>query len=192
MKLNLANLGLIVAVYILAIGNSHAQAEVKPDGTLGTAVSPGSGSNSYNITGGTAVGNNLFHSFQQFSIPTGGSATFNSTSGIQNIFSRVTGGDVSYINGSIKTNSGVNLFLLNPAGIIFGDKAQLKVGGSFIGTTANSIKFADGNEFTVNPMTTPLLTMNVPIGLQMGSNSGAINVYGAKLAVPAKNTFALV
>ncbi|MBD2299988.1 S-layer family protein [Nostoc sp. FACHB-190] len=189
MKLNFVHLSLVGAVYILAMGNSHAQAEVIQDGTLNTDVS---GMNNYTINGGTVIGKNLFHSFQQFSIPTGGSATFNTTSGIQNIFSRVTGGDVSYINGSIKTNSGVNLFLLNPAGIIFGDKAQLKVGGSFIGTTANSIKFADGNEFTVNPMTTPLLTMNVPIGLQMGSNSGAINVYRAKLAVPAKNTFALV
>ncbi|MBD2457227.1 S-layer family protein [Nostoc sp. FACHB-87] len=189
MKLNFVHLSLVGAVYILAMGNSHAQAEVIQDGTLNTDVS---GMNNYTINGGTVIGKNLFHSFQQFSIPKDGSATFNSTSGIQNIFSRVTGGDVSYINGSIKTNSGVNLFLLNPAGIIFGDKAQLKVGGSFIGTTANSIKFADGNEFTVNPMTTPLLTMNVPIGLQMGSNSGAINVYRAKLAVPAKNTFALV
>ncbi|MBD2299992.1 filamentous hemagglutinin N-terminal domain-containing protein [Nostoc sp. FACHB-190] len=194
MKLNLANLGLIGAVYILAMGNSHAQAEVKPDGTLGTAVSPGSGSNSYNITGGTAVGNNLFHSFQQFSIPTGGSATFNTTSGIQNIFSRVTGGDVSYINGSIKTNSGVNLFLLNPAGIIFGDKARLNVGGSFIGTTANSIKFADGNEFSTNATISPVLTMSVPIGLQMGQNPAAIQVQASTipLQVPTNKTLALV
>ncbi|OCQ99869.1 filamentous hemagglutinin [Nostoc sp. MBR 210] len=189
MKVTFANLSLIGAVYILAIGNSYAQAEVSPDGTLGTAVS---GSNSYNITGGTAVGNNLFHSFSQFSIPIGGSATFSSNSGIQNIFSRVTGGDVSDINGSINTNSGVNLFLLNPAGIIFGNKARLNVGGSFIGTTASSIKFADGKEFSTSATISPVLTMSVPIGLQMGSNSGAINVYGAKLAVPAKNTFALV
>ncbi|WP_103124957.1 hypothetical protein [Nostoc cycadae] len=87
MKVTLANLGLIGAFYILAIGNSHVQAEVSPDGTLGTAVS---GSNIYNITGGTAVGNNLFHSFSQFSIPTGGSASFSHSSNIQNIFSRVS------------------------------------------------------------------------------------------------------
>ncbi|MBD2493899.1 S-layer family protein [Nostoc sp. FACHB-280] len=178
MKVTFANLSLIGAVYILAIGNSHVQAEVKPDGTLGTAVAPGSVSNSYNITGGTAVGNNLFHSFSQFSIPAGGSATFSSNSSIQNIFSRVTGGDVSDINGSITTNSGVNLFLLNPAGIIFGKHASLNVGGSFVGTTANSIKFADGKEFSTNITQSPLLSMNVPVGLQLGGNPGTISVQG--------------
>ncbi|AFY45254.1 S-layer family protein [Nostoc sp. PCC 7107] len=190
MKITFAHFSLIGAIYILALGNSRIQAQVIPDGTLNTAVS---GSNSYTITGGTVVGNNLFHSFSQFYIPSNGSVAFSSTSGIQNIFSRVTGGDVSYINGSITTNSGVNLFLLNPAGIIFGANARLNVGGSFIGTTANSIKFADGREFgAVDTSATTLLTMSVPIGLQMGSNSGAINVYGAKLAIPARNTFALV
>ncbi|MBD2492888.1 filamentous hemagglutinin N-terminal domain-containing protein [Nostoc sp. FACHB-280] len=191
MKVTFANFGLIGAVYLLAIGNSHVQAEVKPDGTLGTAVS---GSNSYNITGGTAVGNNLFHSFSQFSIPTGGSATFSSNSGIQNIFSRVTGGNVSDINGSITTNSGVNLFLLNPAGIIFGANARLNVGGSFIGTTANSIKFADGNEFSSNTTISPVLTMSIPIGLQMGQNPAAIKVQASTtpLQVPKNKTLALV
>ncbi|MBD2435497.1 filamentous hemagglutinin N-terminal domain-containing protein [Nostoc sp. FACHB-110] len=191
MKVTFAHLSLVGAIYISAIGNSSVQAQVIPDNTLHTAVS---GSNSYNITGGTVIGKNLFHSFSQFSIPTDGSATFNSTSGIQNIFSRVTGGDVSYINGSIKTNSGVNLFLLNPAGIIFGDKAFLNVGGSFIGTTANSIKFADGNEFSTNATISPVLTVSVPIGLQMGSNPAAIKVQASTtpLQVSTGQTLALV
>ncbi|WP_392480869.1 filamentous hemagglutinin N-terminal domain-containing protein [Nostoc sp. C110] len=175
MKITFANLSLIGAIYISAIGNSNVQAQITPDGTLNTAVS---GSNSYNITGGTVVSNNLFHSFSQFSIPTGGSATFSHNSNIQNIFSRVTGNSISYINGSINTNSGVNLFLLNPAGIIFGANASLNVGGSFVGTTANSIQFADGNEFSTNITKSPLLTMSVPIGLQLGGNPGTISVQG--------------
>ncbi|AUT00547.1 filamentous hemagglutinin [Nostoc sp. CENA543] len=177
MKVTFANLSLIGAVYILAIGNSHVQAQVTPDSTLSTAVS---GSNSYNITGGTRVGNNLFHSFSQFSIPSNGSASFDNATDIQNIFSRVTGGNVSNINGSINANGIANLFLLNPAGIIFGQNASLNIGGSFVGTTANSIKFADGFEFSaVNPQNTPLLTFSVPIGLQMGSNPGAIVFNGS-------------
>ncbi len=177
MKVTFANLGLIVAVYILAIGNSHVQAQVTPDSTLSTAVS---GNNSYNITGGTRVGNNLFHSFSQFSILSNGSASFDNATDIQNIFSRVTGGNISNINGSISANGNANLFLLNPAGIIFGQNASLNIGGSFVGTTANSIKFADGFEFSaVNPQNTPLLTVSVPIGLQMGSNSGAIEFNGS-------------
>ncbi|WP_416235763.1 filamentous hemagglutinin N-terminal domain-containing protein [Nostoc sp. UHCC 0252] len=190
MKITFAHLGLIGAICISAIGNNNVRGQVTPDGTLNTAVS---GSNSYTITDGTIVGNNLFHSFNQFSIPSNGSATFSHNANIQNIFSRVTGGNVSNINGSINTNSGVNLFLLNPAGIIFGANAKLNIGGSFVGTTANSIKFADGAEFgAVNTNATTLLTMSVPIGLQMGSNSSSINLYGAKLAIPARNTFALV
>ncbi|MBD2299994.1 S-layer family protein [Nostoc sp. FACHB-190] len=175
MKLNLANLGLIGAVYILAMGNSHAQAQVIQDGTLNTDVS---GMNNYTINGGRVIGNNLFHSFQQFSIPTGGSATFNTTSGIQNIFSRVTGGNISNIDGRINASGSANLFLLNPAGIIFGKNASLNIGGSFVGTTANSIKFVEGTEFSAVNSTTPLLTMSVPIGLQMGQNSGNIQLQG--------------
>jgi large exoprotein involved in heme utilization and adhesion len=60
----------------------------------------------------------------------------------------------------------VSLFLLNPNGILFGANARLEISGSFVGTTVNSIKFADGISFgTQNP--TPLLTMSVPICLQM-------------------------
>lgn len=132
-------LGLIGAIYISAICNSSVQAQVTPDGTLNTTVS---GSSSYTITNGSRVGNNLFHSFSQFSIPTNGSASFDNATDIQNIFSRVTGGNVSNINGSISANGNANLFLLNPAGIIFGANASLNIGGSFVGTTANSIKFA--------------------------------------------------
>ena len=151
-------------------------AQVVPDGTLSTTVSQ-SGSN-FTITNGNQVGNNLFHSFSQFSIPIGGSAFFNNASTIQNIFARVTGGSASNLDGLIRANGSANLFLLNPAGILFGANAQLNIGGSFVGTTASSVKFADGTEFSaVNP-TPALLTMSVPIGLQMGQNPGAITVQG--------------
>ncbi|MBG1258857.1 filamentous hemagglutinin N-terminal domain-containing protein [Nostoc commune] len=157
-----------------------AIAQVTSDGTTNTIVN--SNNNNYTILNGIEKGNNLFHSFSNFSVPTGGSARFDliNTPNITTIFSRVTGGNISNIDGLIRTlnsSNPVSLFLMNPAGIVFGKNASLNIGGSFVGTTANSIKFADGTEFSaVNRTETPLLTMSVPIGLQMGQNPGAITV----------------
>ncbi|QHG19869.1 filamentous hemagglutinin [Nostoc sp. ATCC 53789] len=167
----------IVPLMVMPIWCSSVSAQITPDSTLNTTVSQ-SGDN-FTITNGNRVGNNLFHSFSQFSVPSNGSALFNNAADVQNIFSRITGGSVSNIDGLIKANGSANLFLLNPSGIIFGANAQLNIGGSFIGTTANSIKFADGVEFSaINPQANPLLSINVPIGLQMGNNPSSIQVQG--------------
>ncbi|AUT00546.1 filamentous hemagglutinin [Nostoc sp. CENA543] len=156
---------------------SFAYAQVTVDSTLNTTFTQSG--NDFTITDGNRIGNNLFHSFEQFSIPAKGSAFFNNALDVENIFSRVTGGNISHIDGLIKANGNANLFLLNPSGIIFGANAKLEIGGSFIATTANSIKFADGTEFSaVNPQQNPVLTINVPIGLQMGSNSASIIANG--------------
>lgn len=192
MKITFANLSLLSAIYILVIGNISVHAQVTPDNTLNTSVS---GSNHYSITNGTRVGNNLFHSFSQFSIPNNGSALFDNASDVQNIFSRVTGGHVSTINGSINAKGSANVFLINPNGIIFGANARLNIGGSFVGTTANSIQFLDGVEFSAtNPTISPLLTINIPLGLQFGQNPSAIQVQasGTQLQVPTGKTLALI
>jgi filamentous hemagglutinin family protein len=159
-----------------------------PDGTTPSTVTP-SGLD-HTIINGTAAGTNLFHSFQRLDIPTGGSATFDlvNTPAITTIFSRVTGGSVSNLDGAIRTLNGTNpvsLFLMNPAGIIFGPNASLNIGGSFVGTSASSIKFANGAEFasSATPLSAPLLTISVPIGLQMGQNPGSIQLQGATLEV---------
>ncbi|MGI0493635.1 filamentous hemagglutinin N-terminal domain-containing protein [Alkalinema pantanalense CENA528] len=157
-------------------GIDCAIAQVIPDGSLPTTVTSPDALN-FTIDNGARSGGNLFHSFSQFSVPTGGSAFFNNALDVQNIFARVTGGTASNIDGLIKANGTASLFLLNPSGILFGPNASLNIGGSFIGTTANSVQFADGTAFSaVNPNNPPLLTMSAPIGLQMGQNPGAITV----------------
>ncbi|MEH1812087.1 MAG: S-layer family protein [Nostoc sp.] len=159
-----------------------AIAQVTSDGTTNTTVNPSG--NNFTILNGIEKGNNLFHSFSNFSVPTGGSARFDlvNTPNVTTIFSRVTGGNVSNIDGLIQTinsNNPVSLLLINPSGIIFGANAQLNIGGSFIGTTANSIKFADGIEFSaINSQATPLLSINIPLGLQLGGNPASITVQG--------------
>ncbi|QDL14853.1 hypothetical protein DP113_11790 [Brasilonema octagenarum UFV-E1] len=152
--------------------------QVTPDGTVSTTVTTPDGKN-FTINDGTRRGGNLFHSFKEFSVPAGGSANFNNAADVLNIIGRVTGGSVSNIDGAITALGKANLFLLNPNGIIFGPNASLRIGGSFLGSTANSLLFDNGFEFSAtNPQAPPLLSINVPIGLGFRNNPGAIQVQG--------------
>ncbi|MGL5077642.1 MAG: filamentous hemagglutinin N-terminal domain-containing protein, partial [Waterburya sp.] len=147
------------------------EAQIIPDESLSTNTEQ-QGENRLNINGGEREGNNLFHSFEEFSIPEGLEAVFENAPDIENIFTRITGEEASAINGILRTQGGANLFLVNPNGIIFGENAQLDVGGSFIATTADSIQFEDGTEFpATGAENEPILTVSVPIGLQFEGNN---------------------
>lgn len=190
----------IFVLYVLT--SSPSKAEIIPDNTLQNNSVVPSNCEICEITGGTTVGKNLFHSFEKFSIPTNGVAHFQNAADIQNIISRVTGESPSIIDGLIRTNDTANLFLINPNGIVFGYNATLNVGGSFIASTANKIKFADETEFLATPtQIKPLLTISVPVGLGFGEVPGKIlnqaialdpfgNIVG--LQVPSNKTLALI
>jgi filamentous hemagglutinin family protein len=139
--------GVILASTTVAIPVNAQTITPAADGT-GTLVNQQD--NIINITGGqtSADGANLFHSFDQFGVNTGQTANFQSSPEINNILGRVVGGNASIINGILQVTGGnSNLFLMNPAGILFGPNASLNVPADFTATTATSIGFGNNNWF---------------------------------------------
>lgn len=183
-------------VLAIALGNSFGKvyAQVSSDNTLSTPTQVLSTDNrTFIITDGTQAGSNLFHSFRDFSVPTGGSATFLVPGAVANIISRVTGANVSSIDGLVSLSGKANLFLLNPNGISFGPNASIDISGSFFISTAEAIRFADGQIFSAtNTGTNSLLTVSVPMGLQFGSQANPIQSQNSTLAVEPGQTIAFI
>lgn len=135
---------LLFATSIIVDGlKTSAQAQITPKANDTNTIVNQSG-NTINITGGTQAEANLFHSFEKFGLERGQIANFITNPSIQNILGRVSGGDASVINGLIQVTGGnSNLYLMNPAGIVFGQDASLNVPAAFTATTANGIGFGD-------------------------------------------------
>ena len=169
MKLSLSLLSL--SLFGLIALDNPASSQLIPDNTLGaenSIVTPQQLRDL--ISGGAIRGDNLFHSFQEFNVNEGQQVDFANPAGILNILTRVTGVNPSDIFGALGVEGGANLILINPNGINFGANASLNVAGSFVATTAESVVFEDGFEFSaINPEAPPLLTVSLTPGLQFGS-----------------------
>ncbi len=151
-----------------------ATAPITSDGTLENSTIVNQQGNIVEITGGTTKGENLFHSFEDFSVPSGIDVVFDIFSNptdITNIFSRVTGNNVSQIDGVISVYGAANLFLLNPNGIIFGKNSSLFIDSSLLAIAGESIEFEDGMIFsTEDTQAQPLLTVSLPVGIGFPEN----------------------
>lgn len=163
----------------------HIHAEVVVDGSLGGSGQELAGP-VYNIHEGLGRrnGGNLFHSFSAFNINSGEQAQFNTSAPTDNILARVTGGHSSLIDGEISSSSSANLWLMNPAGWVVGQNAQINVNGAFHLTTAQAIGFGNGETFFADPVSDSVLSANPPIDYQFTqSNQATITLDQADLVM---------
>jgi len=154
-----------------------------PDGT-GTVITPNG--DRIDISNGTLGGDrtNLFHSFETFGLSEGQIANFLSNPEIRNILGRVVGGDPSIINGLIQVTGGnSNLFLMNPAGIVFGSGASLNVPASFTATTATGIGFGGDNWFNAFGNNNYQILIGTPSTFAFDNAQAGSIVNAANLAV---------
>ena len=103
--------------------------------------------NLYRITGGdrSSDGSNLFHQFSQFHLQSGDTAQFVADPSVRNILSTTLHGP-TIVDGQLQVaGSAANLYLIDPAGIIFGETAHLNVAGDFFAIAATAIGFGTGD-----------------------------------------------
>ncbi|QFS48753.1 CHAT domain-containing protein [Nostoc sphaeroides] len=190
-KNNLLLLANAIAVFsVNQILPTTAQ-NITPANNNDTGTIVNTNGNLIDIGGGAVSGNgaNLFHSFQKFNLDANQTANFLSNPTIQNILGRVVGGDLSLINGLIQvTGSNANLFLMNPAGIVFGANAMLNVPASFTATTATGISFNNGSYNSLSNNNYSILDGN-PIGFNFANQQpgSIINLANLELSNPNQN-----
>lgn len=176
------------------VPESPGAAQLLPDRSLGgenSIVTTGNNQQGQTVNlieGGARRGSNLFHSFQDFNVGNFQRVYFANPAGVETILSRVTGTHTSNILGTLGVLGNADLFLINPNGIFFGPNATLDIRGSFVASTASSIHFANGTEFSAISPSTSLLTVSVPIGLQFNGGEGNIVVQAGQ-ALQSNNPF---
>ncbi|MDM8559403.1 filamentous hemagglutinin N-terminal domain-containing protein [Candidatus Parabeggiatoa sp. HSG14] len=181
----------IVVLFMLC---TSIQAEVITDGSLGSHANlPGP---DYLIGAdlGQQHGGNLFHSFQDFNLNSLESATFSGPNNVNNILSRVTGGNPSNIDGLIRsTIPNADFYFLNPNGIIFGPNARLDVQGSFHASTADYLRLGNGGRFDARSPSDSILTVAPIESFGFLSDSPAsLSIEGSQLSVPTEKAFSII
>src|SRR5262245_21818898 len=148
-------------------------------------------------------GGNLFHSIKRFGIGKDETATFtgpdpvDGPQSVSNLISRVTGGELSEIDGTLhSTIPGADVWLLNPSGVVFGEGAQLDVPASFHASTGDYLGFGQGDlvRFYADPSRPSVLSTAPPEAFGfLGEHAPApISVTGATLDVAPTETIDLV
>lgn len=191
----------ISGILLSGISCSNAIAEVVLDGSTGSSGDVNAINQRYEITSdlGRQEGGNLYHSFQNFNVETDHTANFSGPASVNNIISRVTGGEASHIDGTISSSiTGANLYLLNPSGLLFGANASIDVSGAFHVSTADYLRMGEDDYFYTNlaqdssfvaasPTAFGFTSNNVASitieGTYLDNNGGAISLIGGDMSI---------
>ncbi len=168
--------------------------QITLDGTLGPSGPLAGPDFTIPADVGKQVGGNLFHSFGEFNVHEGESATFTGPPTVRNVIGRVTGGDPSTIDGRLASDiPGADLYLVNPRGVMFGSNASVDVKGSFAVSTADYIRLGKTGRFDATDPARSILTVDPPAAFGfLGDRPGSIALDGANLRVPDGESVALV
>ncbi len=180
---------------------ASAIAEVSLDGSIGSAgagpvatvVGP-SGGVDHLITeaDGQRAGANLFHSFDRFDLTASERAIYQGDPSIENLVTRVTGGPSS-IDGTIRSEiPGANLFFLNPAGVVFGENAEVDLTGSFYVSTADRLLFEGGDAFETASGAGASLSVETVAGFGFLEAPAAIRIEGSQIELAFDHDIALI
>ncbi|MEN9848193.1 MAG: hypothetical protein RL368_933, partial [Pseudomonadota bacterium] len=178
----------------LALLNLPSHADVITDASLGRSPQTFSAKD---ITIAPELGQqhgaNLFHSFQKFDIASGQSVTFTGGDDIARVISRVTGGDVSQIEGLLRsTLSHADIYLINPAGIAFGADAKLDVPGSVYLSTASHVDLGQTGRFDAAHPENSVLNSAAPSAFGfLNQKPATLTVNGSSLNATEGKTLSL-
>lgn len=178
----------VTLVAVLTACAAHAQ--IATDGSLGAKTDLGGGDTIIGSQLGRRSGENLFHSFERFSVNEGTTAIFGVPDGVGNVISRVTGAEASVLNGQISladdaTNStlvGADFWFFNPNGVMVGQGAEFRTGGALYLSGGDSVVFSDGVAFSADTSQPLTITSARPEAFGfLGRAPGPVIIKGATL-----------
>ncbi len=179
-------LALVMTLFVAT--GVHAQ--IATDGTLGAKVDLSGDFTIIDSQLGRRSGENLFHSFERFSVNDGAITIFGVPTGVNAVIGRVTGTEASALNGLISfaddaTNSlpvAADFWLFNPNGVMVGPNAAFRTSGALYFSGGDSVIFSDGATFSADTSQPLTITSARPEAFGfLGHAPGPVVIKGARL-----------
>ncbi|MCP4698680.1 MAG: CHAT domain-containing protein [Gammaproteobacteria bacterium] len=183
-----------LALVLSGLVAAGVPAEVVLDGTLGKKGALPGPLFDVQSNMGQQAGGNLFHSFASFNLRLDEAAKFSGPVAVENIISRVTGGETSHIDGKLISEiAGADMYFLNPAGVMFGPNARLEVQGSLHVSTADYLRLGDSGRFDALHPEISVLTVASPAAFGfLRESPGNISKQDSFLKVPDGKTLSFI